>query len=97
MTRTDQNGACNLRNRSRLDTLPTVFGPDNASAPDVLVNNAGGFSATRRVTADSLEHTFAVNHLAPFLLTGLLLDRLTACRPGPDRDRVLRRPHDRKD
>jgi hypothetical protein len=34
VTRTDQNGACNLRNRSRLDTLPTVFGPDNASAPD---------------------------------------------------------------
>ncbi len=45
---------------------------------DVLVNNAGGFWATRRVTADGLEHTFAVNHLAPFLLTGLLLDRLTA-------------------
>jgi retinol dehydrogenase 14 len=49
---------------------------------DVLVNNVGGFWATRRVTADELEHTFAVNHLAPFLLTGLLLDRLKASAPA---------------
>ncbi len=43
---------------------------------DVLVNNVGGYWNTRRVTADGLEHTFAVNHLAPFLFTNLLLDRL---------------------
>jgi NAD(P)-dependent dehydrogenase (short-subunit alcohol dehydrogenase family) len=49
---------------------------------DVLVNNMGGFWATRRITADGLEHTFAVNHLAPFLLTDLLLDRLTASAPS---------------
>jgi retinol dehydrogenase 14 len=49
---------------------------------DVLVNNVGGFWATRRVTADGLEHTFAVNHLASFLLTGLLLDRLKASAPA---------------
>ena len=49
---------------------------------DVLVNNVGGFWATRRITADGLEHTFAVNHLAPFLLTGLLLDRLKASAPA---------------
>ncbi len=49
---------------------------------DVLVNNAGGFWATRRVTADGLEYTFAVNHLAPFLLTSLLLDRLKASAPA---------------
>jgi NAD(P)-dependent dehydrogenase (short-subunit alcohol dehydrogenase family) len=49
---------------------------------DVLVNNVGGHWATRRVTADGLEHTFAVNHLAPFLLTTLLLDRLTASAPA---------------
>src|SRR5207244_12543456 len=42
---------------------------------DVLVNNVGGFWSTRRVTPDGLEHTFAVNHLAGFLLTDLLLDR----------------------
>ena len=45
---------------------------------DVLVNNVGGFWATRHVTVDGLERTFAVNHLAGFLLTSLLLDRLRA-------------------
>jgi len=49
---------------------------------DVLVNNVGGFWATRHVTADGLEHTFALNHLAGFLLTDLLLDRLTASAPA---------------
>jgi NAD(P)-dependent dehydrogenase (short-subunit alcohol dehydrogenase family) len=48
----------------------------------VLVNNVGGFWATRRVTADGLEHTFAVNHLAGFLLTNLLLDRLAVSAPA---------------
>ena len=47
---------------------------------DVLVNNAGGCWDTRHVTADGLERTFAVNHLAPFLLTQLLLDRLKQSR-----------------
>jgi retinol dehydrogenase 14 len=49
---------------------------------DVLVNNAGGFWANRHATRDGLERTFAVNHLAPFLLTNLLLDRLTASAPA---------------
>lgn len=49
---------------------------------DVLVNNVGGFWAHRHVTADGLEHTFALNHLAPFLLTHLLLERLTASAPA---------------
>ncbi|HJQ94962.1 MAG TPA: SDR family oxidoreductase [Acidimicrobiia bacterium] len=49
---------------------------------DVLVNNVGGFWAHRHVTADGLEHTFALNHLAPFLLTNLLLERLMACAPA---------------
>jgi NAD(P)-dependent dehydrogenase (short-subunit alcohol dehydrogenase family) len=39
---------------------------------DVLVNNAGLMLTERRVTADGFETTFAVNHLAPFLLTHLL-------------------------
>jgi NAD(P)-dependent dehydrogenase (short-subunit alcohol dehydrogenase family) len=43
---------------------------------DVLVNNAGGYWSARHVSADGLERTFAVNHLAPFLLTGLLTQRL---------------------
>lgn len=45
---------------------------------DVLLNNVGGFWAHRHVTADGLERTFALNHLAPFLLTHLLLERLRA-------------------
>ena len=50
---------------------------------DVLVNNAGiSGSRTRLVTEDGPEATFAVNHLAPFLLTGLLLDRLKASAPA---------------
>jgi retinol dehydrogenase-14 len=49
---------------------------------DVLVNNVGGFWATRHITADGLEQTFAVNHLAAFLLTDLLLDRLKASAPA---------------
>jgi len=49
---------------------------------DVLINNVGGFWAHRHVTADGLEHTFALNHLAPFLLTNLLLDRLIASAPA---------------
>ena len=45
---------------------------------DVLVNNVGGFWAHRHVTEDGLELTFALNHLAPFLLTNLLIDRMRA-------------------
>jgi retinol dehydrogenase-14 len=48
----------------------------------VLVNNAGGYWATRHSTADGLELTFALNHLAYFLLTNLLLDRLRAGAPA---------------
>ncbi len=43
---------------------------------DVLINNAGLFRSKRITTADGLEMTFAVNHLAYFLLTKLLLDVL---------------------
>ncbi len=49
---------------------------------DVLLNNVGGFWSHRHVTADGLERTFALNHLAPFLLTSLLSDRLIASAPA---------------
>jgi retinol dehydrogenase-14 len=49
---------------------------------DVLVNNVGGVWSTRCVTADGFERTLAVNHLAPFLLTCLLLDRLKRSAPA---------------
>ena len=41
---------------------------------DVLLNNAGLISNTKQLTEDGLEYTFAVNHIAYFLLTNLLLD-----------------------
>lgn len=43
---------------------------------DVLANNAGGIFGARRLTPDGFEQTLQVNHLAGFLLTNLLLDRL---------------------
>ena len=49
---------------------------------DVLINNAGLVLGERRLTPDGLEHVFALNHLAPFLLTNLLLPTLTASAPA---------------
>jgi NAD(P)-dependent dehydrogenase (short-subunit alcohol dehydrogenase family) len=45
---------------------------------DALANNAGGLVGKRGITADGHERTFQHNHLAPFLLTNLLMDRLVA-------------------
>jgi NAD(P)-dependent dehydrogenase (short-subunit alcohol dehydrogenase family) len=47
---------------------------------DVLANNAGALFTSRHVTPDGFEQTFALNHLAPFLLTRLLTERLVASR-----------------
>ncbi len=47
---------------------------------DVLANNAGALFSSRRETAEGFERTFALNHLAPFLLTNLLRDRLRGGR-----------------
>jgi NAD(P)-dependent dehydrogenase (short-subunit alcohol dehydrogenase family) len=49
---------------------------------DVLVNNAGVINFFRKLSADGIEMTFAVNHLAYFLLTNLLLDTLKASAPA---------------
>ena len=49
---------------------------------DVLLNNAGAIFARRQMTDDGIEKTFAVNHLAPFLLTNLLLDLVRAAPAG---------------
>jgi NAD(P)-dependent dehydrogenase (short-subunit alcohol dehydrogenase family) len=48
----------------------------------VLVNNAGAYNTRRSVTVDGFETTFAVNYLAHFLLTNLLLDALKAGAPS---------------
>ncbi len=49
---------------------------------DVLLNNAGVLVTSRRVTAEGIEETFALNHLGYFLLTSLLLDVLKASGPA---------------
>jgi NAD(P)-dependent dehydrogenase (short-subunit alcohol dehydrogenase family) len=49
---------------------------------DVLINNAGVYMEQYRKTPDGYEMTFAVNHLAPFLLTNLLLDMLKKSAPS---------------
>jgi NAD(P)-dependent dehydrogenase (short-subunit alcohol dehydrogenase family) len=49
---------------------------------DALVNNAGTSQSERRTTEDGVELTFAVNHLAPFLLTNLLASRLRESAPA---------------
>jgi NAD(P)-dependent dehydrogenase (short-subunit alcohol dehydrogenase family) len=49
---------------------------------DVLINNAGNIFARRALTADGMERTFALNHMAYFLLTHQLRDRLVASAPA---------------
>jgi NAD(P)-dependent dehydrogenase (short-subunit alcohol dehydrogenase family) len=49
---------------------------------DVLINNAGALFQRREVTRDGLERTFALNHVAYFLLTHLLRDRLVVSAPA---------------
>jgi NAD(P)-dependent dehydrogenase (short-subunit alcohol dehydrogenase family) len=48
----------------------------------VLVNNAGAVYGSRQMTEEGIELTWALNHLAPFLLTSLLLERLQASAPA---------------
>jgi len=48
----------------------------------VLLNNAGGFFMRRQLSVDGIEMTFALNHLAAFLLTDLLLDTIKASAPA---------------
>jgi NAD(P)-dependent dehydrogenase (short-subunit alcohol dehydrogenase family) len=55
---------------------------EQAPRLDVVVNNAGLVLSERTETVDGLEATFATNHLGPFLLTNLLLDRVTASAPA---------------
>ena len=55
---------------------------DRFESIDVLINNPGTASRRRELTVDGLEKTFATNHLAPFLLTHLLIDLLLAAPAG---------------
>ncbi len=69
---------------ARLAEVRALAGELLARCPRIfaLVNDAGGASQRREVTADGFERTFAVNHLAPYLLTRLLLDRLRESAPS---------------
>jgi NAD(P)-dependent dehydrogenase (short-subunit alcohol dehydrogenase family) len=73
-----------LADFARLDEVRRLAGDLHNRYPriDVLVNNAGLYRLRRATTPDGFETTFAVNHLAPFLLTHLLLDRLRAAAPS---------------
>ena len=67
---------------SRLSEMKRVAGEIAAAEPkiDVLVNNAGALFNTRAVTEDGLEKTFAVNHMAYFVVTNGLLGSLKAAQ-----------------
>lgn len=70
-----------LSSQQSIRQLVEVF-KQRYSQLHVLINNAGVFNMTRHETVDGLEMTFAVNQLAPFLLTNLLLDVLKASAPA---------------
>ncbi len=69
---------------SRLAEMKRLGAEIAASEPriDVLINNAGAVFTTRRVTEDGLELTFALNHMAYFVVTNLLLPNLRAGAPA---------------
>ena len=67
--------------RDSIDRLATEIG-SRFERLDVLVNNAGGVFSRRELTVDGIERTFALNHLAPFLLTNLLLEPLKKAPQG---------------
>lgn len=71
-----------LADFTRLDDVRTLAADLDRACPqiDVLANNAGGIFGDRTKTADGFEETFQVNHLAPFLLTSLLMDKLLTSR-----------------
>jgi retinol dehydrogenase-14 len=73
-----------LADFSRLAEVRRLAGEVLERCPrlDVLVNNAGLMSPACRFSAEGYELTFAVNHLAPFLLTNLLLDRIKRSAPS---------------
>ena len=76
----DTGGTTYVVDFSRLDEVRDLAGAlaSDHERIDVLANNAGGTFGRRDTTADGHELTFQVNHLAPFLLTVLLLDTLRA-------------------
>lgn len=66
---------CDLSSQESIHQAAAAF-YQNHSSLDVLINNAGVYHNRRTLTKEGFEETFAVNHLAPFLLTHLLLPAL---------------------
>jgi NAD(P)-dependent dehydrogenase (short-subunit alcohol dehydrogenase family) len=85
-----------LSSQAEIRRLAAEF-PARYPRLDVLVNNAGGMFLTRQESVDGIELTLALNHLAYFLLTNLLLDRLKSSAPArvvsvsSDAHRMVRR------
>jgi NAD(P)-dependent dehydrogenase (short-subunit alcohol dehydrogenase family) len=71
-----------LADLSRLAEMKRVAAQiaDRELRIDILINNAGALFATRRLTEDGLEYTFALNHMAYFVMTAGLRERLSAFR-----------------
>lgn len=71
-----------LADLAELDSVRELADRLAGSRIDVLVHNAGAMFATRETTVDELERTYQVHVVAPFLLTGLLLDTLQTSAPS---------------
>lgn len=80
----NQNVSVGLVDLARLDSVRLFAADFRKKVPrlDVLINNAGIYASKRVVTVDGFEATFAINHLAHFLLTNLLLDLMKASAPS---------------
>jgi NAD(P)-dependent dehydrogenase (short-subunit alcohol dehydrogenase family) len=70
-----------LSSQKQVNRLANEFKSEHSHL-HVLINNAGGFFMQRQLSIDGIEMTFALNHLASFLLTDLLLDTLKASVPA---------------
>lgn len=75
---------CEIADLSSLDAVRSLAEriAERSARLDVLINNAGLVTRRRETTVDGLERQLAVNHLAPFLLTHLLLDKLKSAAPS---------------
>ena len=72
---------CDLANLSSVRNLGTILS-SRYNKIDVLINNASIYKRQRETTVDGFERMFATNHLGPFLLTYMLLDKLKASGSG---------------
>lgn len=70
-----------LENLADIRKVATTY-LDKKISLHLLINNAGVVNGRRQLTIDGFEGMFGVNHLAPFLLTGMLLDSLKSAAPA---------------